>query len=37
VLASEALYLAQAQRQDDFVPEATKVLAQLHAIAAKAN
>lgn len=37
VLASEALYLAQAQRQDDFVPEAARVLAQLQANAAKTN
>jgi hypothetical protein len=36
-LASEALDLAQAQRQDDFVPEAAKVLAQLRANAAKAD
>jgi tetratricopeptide (TPR) repeat protein len=36
-LASEALDLAQTQKQDDFVPEAAKVLAQLRANAAKAN
>lgn len=36
-LASEALDLAQAQRQDDFAPEAEKVLAQLRANATKAN
>jgi tetratricopeptide (TPR) repeat protein len=36
-LASEALDLAQTQRQDDFAPEAAKVLAQLRANAAKAN
>lgn len=36
-LASEALNLAQAQRQDDFAPEAAKVLAQLQTNAAKAN
>jgi len=36
-LASEALSLVQAQRLDDFVPEATKVLTQLRANAAKAN
>jgi tetratricopeptide (TPR) repeat protein len=36
-LASEALDLAQAQKQDDFAPEAAKVLAQLRANAAKAN
>jgi hypothetical protein len=36
-LASEALDLAQAQRQDDFVPEAAKVVAQLRTNAAKAN
>jgi len=36
-LASEALDLAQAQRQDDFAPEAAKVLAQLRANVAKAE
>jgi tetratricopeptide (TPR) repeat protein len=36
-LASEALSLAQAQRLDDFAPEAARVLAQLKANAAKAN
>jgi tetratricopeptide (TPR) repeat protein len=36
-LASEALDLAQAQRRDDFLPEATKVVAQLRTNAAKAN
>jgi len=36
-LASEALDLAQAQRQDDFAPEAARVLAQLKANAAKTN
>jgi tetratricopeptide (TPR) repeat protein len=36
-LASEALSLAQAQRLDDFAPEAAKVLTQLRANAAKAN
>ena len=36
-LASEALDLAQAQRQNDFAPEAAKVLAQLQTNAAKAN
>jgi hypothetical protein len=36
-LASEALDLAQTQKQDDFAPEAVKVLAQLRANAAKAN
>jgi len=36
-LASEALDLAQAQQQDDFAPEAAKVLAQLRVNAAKAN
>ena len=36
-LASEALDLAQAQRLEDFVPEAAKVLAQLRTNAAKAN
>jgi tetratricopeptide (TPR) repeat protein len=36
-LASEALDLAQVQKQDDFAPEAAKVLAQLRVNAAKAN
>lgn len=36
-LASEALTLAQRQQQDDFIPEAAKVLAQLRAIGNKAN
>ncbi len=36
-LASEALDLAHAQRRDDFVPEAAKVVAQLRTNAAKAN
>ena len=36
-LASEALDLIQTQQRDDFAPEAEKVLAQLHANAAKAN
>jgi tetratricopeptide (TPR) repeat protein len=36
-LASEALDLAQTQKQDDFAPEAAKVLAQLRANGAKAN
>ncbi len=36
-LASEALSLAQAQRLDDFAPEAAKVLAQLQTNAAKSN
>ena len=36
-LASEALDLAQAQKQDDFAPEAARVLAQLRVNAAKAN
>ncbi len=36
-LASEALSLVQAQRLDDFAPEATKVLTQLRANAVKAN
>lgn len=36
-LASEALDLAQTQKQDDFAPEAAKVLAQLQTNAAKAN
>lgn len=37
LLASEALDIAQAQRMDDFIPEASRVLAQLNANAAKAN
>lgn len=37
LLASEALDIAQAQRMDDFIPEAARVLAQLKANAAKAN
>ena len=37
LLASEALSLAQAQRLDDFAPEAEKVLVQLQKNAAKAN
>jgi len=37
LLASEALDIAQAQRMDDFTPEAARVLAQLKANAAKAN
>jgi len=36
-LASEALTLAQAQQQDDFIPEATRVVAQLRAIGNKGN
>lgn len=36
-LASEALSLAQAQRLDDFAPEAAKVLTQLRTNVAKAN
>ena len=36
-LASEALDIAQAQRFDDFAPEAAKVLAQLRTNATKAN
>ena len=36
-LASEALDLAQALKQDDFAPEAAKVLAQLRANVAKTN
>jgi tetratricopeptide (TPR) repeat protein len=36
-LASEALTLAQAQRLDDFAPEAAKVLTQLRTNVAKAN
>jgi hypothetical protein len=36
-LASEALDLAQAQRQDNFAPEAAKVLAQLQTNTGKAN
>ena len=37
LLASEALDLAQAEQQDDFAPEAARVLAQLRTNAAKAN
>lgn len=36
-LASEALTLAQAQQRADFIPEATRVVAQLRAIQNKAN
>lgn len=36
-LASEALFLAQAQQREDFIPEATRVVAQLRAIGNKAN
>jgi len=37
ILASEALSLAEAQHRDDFIPEATKVVAQLRATANKGN
>ncbi|MBA5866562.1 MAG: hypothetical protein GDA67_07685 [Nitrospira sp. CR1.3] len=37
ILASEALALAEAQHRDDFVPEARRVVAQLHAAANKSN
>ena len=37
VLAIEALTLAKAQQLDDFIPEASKVVAQLHAIGNKGN
>ncbi|MCC6140720.1 MAG: hypothetical protein IT389_08910 [Nitrospira sp.] len=37
VLATEALTLAKAQQLDDFIPEASKVVAQLHAIGNKGN
>lgn len=37
VLASEALTLAEAQHRDDFIPEARRVVAQLHAAANKGN
>ena len=37
VLATEALTLAKAQQLDDFIPEASKVVAQLHTIGNKAN
>ncbi len=37
ILASEALTLARAQQRADFIPEATKVVAQLRAIENKAN
>lgn len=36
-LASEALSLAQAQQQDDFIPEASRVVAQLRAVGNKGN
>jgi hypothetical protein len=36
-LATEALNLAYAQQRDDFIPEATRVVAQLRAVANKAN
>lgn len=36
-LATEALTLARAQRLDDFIPEASKVVAQLHAVGNKGN
>lgn len=36
-LASEALNLAQTQHREDFIPEATRVVAQLRASANKAN
>jgi hypothetical protein len=36
-LASEALALAEAHHRDDFIPEATRVVAQLHAAANKGN
>ncbi|BFU95045.1 MAG: conserved protein of unknown function [Nitrospira sp.] len=37
VLAAEALVLAEAQHRDDFIPEAKRVVAQLHAVANKSN
>jgi cytochrome c-type biogenesis protein CcmH/NrfG len=37
VLASEALARAEVQRRDDFIPEAARVVAQLHAAANKGN
>lgn len=36
-LATEALNLAQAQQRADFIPEATRVMAQLRAVGNKAN
>lgn len=36
-LATEALTLAKAQQLDDFIPEASKVVAQLHAVGNKGN
>ena len=36
-LASEALLLARVQRRDDFIPEATRVVAQLRANADQAD
>jgi tetratricopeptide (TPR) repeat protein len=37
VLATEALTLAKAQQLDDFIPEASKVVAQLHTVGNKGN
>lgn len=37
VLATEALTLAKAQQLDDFIPEASKVAAQIHAVGNKGN
>ncbi|HJT21479.1 MAG TPA: hypothetical protein VJ746_13470 [Nitrospira sp.] len=36
-LATEALTLAHAQHRDDFIPEATRLLSQIHNAANKAN
>lgn len=36
-LATEALTLAKAQQLDDFIPEASKVVAQLHTVGNKGN
>jgi len=37
MLATEALTLAKAQQLDDFIPEASRVVAQLHAVETKGN
>lgn len=37
MLATEALSLAKVQQLDDFIPEASKVVAQLHAVGNKGN
>lgn len=37
LLASEALALAESQHREDFIPEAKRVVAQLHAVSHKGN